>query len=266
MSVTLVSRFRFAWILLLWAVPGWAQTPTPQFVVQRNAAPTATGVPTDTPTIGPSKTPTPVPTPPSWFMDFLAATSTPTTGPSPTPTCPVECVVTGTIYHADGKVDANDVMTVYSAITRPISLLGCTINPMPPITTTTDANGVMIPIRVPQGLPVTVTLRNGGGAPVQTYVPYLSGVDVGQFLTQASVNRAVHLNDLAPPDAAVDMNGQAVTNMQSITFVPITCAGLPTEVDGVGYFCSDCQVTDPCTCGGLGALAIGIGGQWRCFE
>ena len=49
------------------------------------------------------------------------------------------------------------------------------------------------------------------------------------------------------------------TRMQTVTF-----AGLGTPVNGAVILCADCRNTDPCTGGGTGAQAKGIGGAWVC--
>jgi len=184
------------------AAPCWGQTDTP------------TPIPTLTPFFRPLYVPNPpatatiTPQVPPFYL--LGATSTPTgplatptftrtptrtrtSAPTPTPTCPRFCTISGQVFHADGTNDANDTITFFSGITHPVVLGGCLVNPMPPVSTTTDTNGFLHPIKLPQGLPVSVTLANGGGAPVQTYVPYAPTVDFGPFLTEASLGR------LCPP-------------------------------------------------------------------
>ncbi len=46
--------------------------------------------------------------------------------------------------------------------------------------------------------------------------------------------------------------------------VSLPMAQLPTEQDGQLYWCSDCSETVPCSSGGSGAVAMGLGGQWSC--
>src|SRR5579885_2140842 len=41
-------------------------------------------------------------------------------------------------------------------------------------------------------------------------------------------------------------------------------ASIPAERDGQMVRCTDCRPTTPCTSGGAGAIAFGIGGQWSC--
>ena len=44
----------------------------------------------------------------------------------------------------------------------------------------------------------------------------------------------------------------------------VALAGLPSEQDGMIFWCKDCQKTTPCTGGGLGAWAFGTRGAWAC--
>jgi len=52
---------------------------------------------------------------------------------------------------------------------------------------------------------------------------------------------------------------------QAIQYDPILFANLPTAVNGLHAFCSDCQVSNPCTGGGTGAFARAVGGAWNCY-
>ena len=45
---------------------------------------------------------------------------------------------------------------------------------------------------------------------------------------------------------------------------PITFLTLPSEVNGLQIYCSDCQQTNPCVGSGTGAMATGIAGAWSC--
>jgi Concanavalin A-like lectin/glucanases superfamily/Pectate lyase superfamily protein len=46
----------------------------------------------------------------------------------------------------------------------------------------------------------------------------------------------------------------------------VAFASLPSEQDGMIFWCKDCQRTNPCGSGGLGAWAFGARGAWACNE
>lgn len=271
--------------LLAFGRAAGALTPTPtrtrapfiQFDIQR--APTATPAPThahkpffqfdDQPqpsgTPGPG-TPTPTPTGPTRTPTITQTpTATQTRTPTFTPTCPAVCEISGTVYRVDGTGDANDTLTFFSTITSPTTLAGCVVNPMPPVTTTTNAQGVMRPIRLPMGLPISVTLANGGGSPVQTYVPYVLQADFADVLAESLLSRNPPINQLAPPNGPVSFNFQDLLDVGSVSFVPVTFANLgPAAPTGKTVYCSDCTNTQTCAAGGLGALAVANAGGWQC--
>jgi hypothetical protein len=113
-------------------------------------------------------------------------------------------------------------------------------------------------------LPVTITLANGGAAPVQTYVPYVSPATLADFIAETSTGRSLELNGFSPPTADLNLNSQAIINLQSFTFVPYFFGTLPTEQDGSIVYCADCSATAVCSGLGSGAMAVGINGQWSC--
>lgn len=54
--------------------------------------------------------------------------------------------------------------------------------------------------------------------------------------------------------------------LQGATLGPTAFIGLPTEIDGTIVYCKDCQLTQPCSAGGLGAYAFGTNGTWSCNQ
>lgn len=77
-------------------------------------------------------------------------------------------------------------------------------------------------------------------------IPNFSGVGAGLLFRSAINDRFSGVQPIAPAIA-------------SLTF-----ANLPTEQDGLLYFCKDCLRTSPCISGGSGAWAMGERGVWRC--
>lgn len=216
-------------------------------------------------TLSPTPTSTPyTPTPTLTITPTPSYTLTATFTPTAAPTCPAVCTIDGQVFRANGAVDANDTITIYSALTKPTTLAGCVVNPQPPITTTTNASGVIRTFKVPYGMPVSITFANGGGSPVQTYVPYASTATMADFLVQSNVGRNNGFSGLAPPDQPVTFNNQAITNVQSLTLAPLHCWELVPPAGKTLAFCTDCTATTPCACGGTGALASYNGSAWNC--
>src|ERR1700678_3709216 len=77
-------------------------------------------------------------------------------------------------------------------------------------------------------------------------IPNFTGVGAGALFRQAINQRFSGAQPVSP----------TITN--------VTFAGLPTEVDGMMIFCSNCKLTNPCTASGNGAWALGARGQWTC--
>ena len=77
-------------------------------------------------------------------------------------------------------------------------------------------------------------------------IPNFSGVGAGLLFRSAINDRFSGAQPIAPAVA-------------SLTF-----ANLPTEQDGLLYFCNNCLRTSPCAAGGSGAWARGERGAWQC--
>lgn len=80
-------------------------------------------------------------------------------------------------------------------------------------------------------------------------------------LCNASNNGQLQLLDSGE---TVRIQADAGTNGASILLAPYAFANLPASNNGTILTCSDCNVANPCTGGGGGALAVRIAGAWVC--
>jgi hypothetical protein len=55
-----------------------------------------------------------------------------------------------------------------------------------------------------------------------------------------------------------------ILNPQNLTMSATLFANLGTPVNGTIYFCGDCNIANPCTGGGSGAIAKRLAGIWVC--
>jgi hypothetical protein len=94
-----------------------------------------------------------------------------------------------------------------------------------------------VPAQSPPNLPPTGTYQS---------IPNFTGVGAGALFRQAINQRFSGAQPVSP------------------TIANVTFASLPTELDGMMIFCSNCKLTNPCTASGNGAWAVGARGQWTC--
>ena len=77
-------------------------------------------------------------------------------------------------------------------------------------------------------------------------IPNFTGVGAGLQFREAINQRFSGTQPIAP------------------SIVTPTFANLPTEQDGMLFYCKDCRSATPCVSGGAGAWALGTRGQWAC--
>lgn len=90
---------------------------------------------------------------------------------------PSVCTITGVVYGPSLTPVANATITFDSVVVQ--TVMSGTIAPVV-ISTTTDANGMLAPISLVQGLSIQVTINNF--APTAALVPYASSVDFSDLL------------------------------------------------------------------------------------
>lgn len=135
--------------------------------------------------------------------------------------------ISGTLLNVDSTPCPSCTIFFNSLVTQVIS--STTYQPQMK-STSTDANGVISPITLPQGLVVQITVSENGATfpPYTAIVPFLSSVTFDQLNQGVLLQPLNILASLFPPTGPLNMNGQKITNQ-----------GCPTgTTDGLVWGCN----------------------------
>lgn len=123
-----------------------------------------------------------------------------------------KCAITGTVQNVDSTPCPNCTITFNSLITQVVG--GVTYQPVL-ASTTTDNNGVLSQISLPQGLAVQITVTENGQTfpPTQSIVPFSPAVDFDAMNQGILLEPLNALASLQPPTGPLSLNNQQITNL-----------------------------------------------------
>lgn len=124
------------------------------------------------------------------------------------------CTLSGVVLNVDTTPCANCTITLNPYTSQPITPGGNSYTSQP-VSTTTDSNGNMTPISLPQGLIVQVTISEngatfGGYTAIVPFIPAATFTQMNQGIGTEPLNV---LASLQPPTGPLNMNGQIIQNL-----------------------------------------------------
>ncbi len=181
------------------------------------------------------------------------------------------CSITGQVFNIDQTPCANCTISFNSAFPQPVTTGGTSYTSQP-VSTTTDANGNLTPIALPQGLVTVVTISEKGATfgGFTAVVPLLSTVTFVQF--QQGVSFATPSPTATPTGGTPSptptvlppqvLHGAQFFNANGTFVVPLNVQGLTVECwggggggGGYGTTSSGSCPNATCTDGGTGGTA-----------
>lgn len=160
------------------------------------------------------------------------------------------CTISGQVFNVDGTPAANATITFNPVVSQSV---GGTLYTAQPTFTTTDNNGNLTAITLPQGLLVQITIQeNGANFPTYTViVPFMSSVSFTVMNQGIGTNPLNVLASAQPPTGPLNMAGFSIQN-----------AGCPVnngdvEVQGCGNTLGSILITGDTDYGAYNLLNVG---------
>ena len=124
------------------------------------------------------------------------------------------CTLTGQVLNVDGTPAANAIITFNPVTQQPLTT-GGTAYTNQPVSTTTDSNGNLTSISLPQGLIVQISIQENGATfgGYTAIVPFMSSATFVQMNQGISTNPLNVLASSQPPTGPLSMNNQKITNL-----------------------------------------------------
>lgn len=125
-----------------------------------------------------------------------------------------QCSLTGQVFNIDGTPCANCTITMNPVTQQPL-VTGGTSYTLQPISTTTDANGNLAAVSLPQGLIVLITVSENGATfgGYTAIVPFMSAATFTQLNQGISTQPLNVLASSQPPTGPLSMNNQKITTL-----------------------------------------------------
>lgn len=162
------------------------------------------------------------------------------------------CTLSGQVLNVDGTPCANCTITLNPVTQQPLTTGGTSYSSQP-VSTTTDSNGNMTALSLPQGLIVNVTISENGATfgGYTAIVPFMASATFVQMAQGISTQSLNALASSQPATGPVDLNGQKLTNV-----------GCPTVsgdavVDGCPNTIGPVSLSGDISFGGYSALNLG---------
>lgn len=139
-----------------------------------------------------------------------------------------QCSLTGLVSNIDGTPAANATVTFNPVAQQPLTTGGASYT-LQPTSTTTDATGNLVPISLPQGLIVLITVSENGA----TFGGYTAIVPFMSTATFTQMNQGINTNPLNVLASAQPATGPVFMNGQKFTIL-----GCPsTQGDSLAWGC-----------------------------